>query len=85
MTTTLAARRATLAQTLNRIAVNIRVNQLDGQDVHDIAVSVDAGELDYVGAGEKLHTYLLAVTDVVCLSAADLIDEATRTVLGWSS
>ncbi len=70
---------------INRVADMVRAEGLDGLDIHDIAVSVDAGELDYIGAGEALHAYLVAVTDVVLSSASDLLDAATRTVLGWSS
>jgi hypothetical protein len=78
-----AIRRAALNELLDRIADMIRAADLDGPDIHDIAASVDAGELDYTGAGENLHSYLLDVTDVLDLSASDLLDEATRTVLGW--
>lgn len=78
-----AIRRAALTELADRIADMIRAADLDGQDVHDIAASVDAGELDYTGAGENLHAYLLTVTDVLNLSASDLLDTATRTVLGW--
>lgn len=78
-----AIRRAAITELSNRIADMIRAADLDGQDVHDIAASVDAGELDYIGAGENLHGYLLAVTEVLDLSATTLLDTATRTVLGW--
>lgn len=67
----------------NHIADLIRSQQLDGQDIHDITVSVDAGELDYTGAGRNVHAMLLAATTELDCSAADLTDHITRTVMGW--
>lgn len=67
----------------NRIADMIRAHQLDGQDVRDIAASVDAGELDYIGAGVEVHACVLSVTKLVDVSAAGLLDYVTVYVLGW--
>lgn len=65
--------------TIDWIVELIRRCQLDGQDLQDIAVSVDLGEEDYVGPGRKLWAFLRQFEDV---SAQYLISEAC-VCLGW--
>ncbi len=64
------------------VADAINLLKLDGQDIHDIAVSVDMGELEYVGPGQSLWAYLMILTDLYRDSASYILSEAC-VILGW--
>lgn len=81
--TTLHPQNAVPAWVVDDITTLIREEQLDGPDLHDIAVSVDDGEDDWSDdAGLLVWSFLRAVTDQFDVSAGFLVSEAC-VCLGW--
>lgn len=83
MTTTIKPQHRTDA--VKRIAELVLIEQLDGQDIHDITVAIDwqSDPADWTGcAGDRTHSSLLMASILLDESAYDLMQSVTAQ-LGW--
>jgi hypothetical protein len=74
--------RWTSQDSVSYLADLVREEGLDDQDVADIAASVDAGEVQYVGRGQQFRVALALAASAVSVSAEFVAGEVVA-ALGW--
>lgn len=73
---------ATIAATLDTLIAAIRAERLDDIDLADLAASIDACEVEYIGRGADTWSVMSAMADTLDASAEDIVDQV-MVHLGW--